>query len=244
MIVIPDGTACRMGYIQRRMNMKTAIIDYGTGNLRSVENALKRLNAGYVITSDASVIRSAGRVILPGVGEASTAMEKLCETGLDKLIPSLTQPVLGICIGMQLMCEYSEEGNTRCLGIFRTAVRRLGEDPGDKRQDMGTSGGTGLKIPEMGWNSIRCVSPESGKQHGKMGDGRMRSPLFDGIPDESHVYYVHSFAPDICADTIAITEYGRPFSAALGRGNFFGTQFHPEKSGSIGQRLLANFLEA
>ena len=175
--------------------MNTVIIDYGTGNLRSVENALKRLGAEYTVTADAADIRSADRVILPGVGEASFAMDRLRESGLDKVIQSLKQPVLGICIGMQILCSSSEEG--------------------------------ALKIPEMGWNSISI---------------KTQSPLFRDIPDDSYVYYVHSFAPDICNDTIAVTEYGRPFSAALARDNFFGTQFHPEKSGSIGQRILENFL--
>ena len=149
------------------------------------------------------------------------------------LMKEVMSYLVGYRLGTQILFDTSEEdGPTPCLGFLKGSVKRF---IARSHQD---------KIPEMGWNSIRCVSPESGKQHGKMGDGRMRSPLFDGIPDESHVYYVHSFAPDICADTIAITEYGRPFSAALGRGNFFGTQFHPEKSGSIGQRLLANFLES
>lgn len=192
----------------------TAIIDYGTGNLRSVENALKRIGADYVLTADADTVRSADRVILPGVGEASSAMENLRATGLDKVIPGLVQPVLGICIGMQLMCRYSEEGDTDCLGIFRTDVRRL-DAPG-------------LKVPEMGWNSISFPGPEPA--------------LFKGTCDGAYVYYVHSYAPDICPDTIAVTEYGMPFSAALGRGNFFGTQFHPEKSGNTGESILRNFL--
>ena len=216
----------------------TAIIDYGTGNLRSVENALKRLNAGYVVTSDAAVIRSADKVILPGVGEASSAMEKLHDAGLDEVILNLTRPVLGICIGMQLLCESSEEGDTACLGIFRTAVRRLGETfPPGSRPDNAIPYKTRLKIPEMGWNSIKCLRTGTG------GTDREDRQFFNGIPDGSYVYYVHSYAPDICEDTIAITEYGRPFSTALRRGNFFGTQFHPEKSGSIGQKILANFLE-
>ena len=198
--------------------MNTVIIDYGTGNLRSVENALKRLGAEYTVTADAAAIRSADRVILPGVGEASFAMDRLRESGLDRVIQSLKQPVLGICIGMQILCSSSEEGGTDCLGIFHTAVRWL---------EAGAGTGGALKIPEMGWNSISI---------------KTQSPLFRDIPDDSYVYYVHSFAPDICNDTIAVTEYGRPFSAALARDNFFGTQFHPEKSGSIGQRILENFL--
>ena len=201
--------------------MNTVIIDYGTGNLRSVENALKRLGAEYTVTADAAAIRSADRVILPGVGEASFAMDRLRESGLDRVIQSLKQPVLGICIGMQILCSSSEEGGTDCLGIFHTAVRRL---------EAGAGTGGALKIPEMGWNSIFRPGGESSCR------------LLAGIEDGSYVYYVHSFAPDICNDTIAVTEYGRPFSAALARDNFFGTQFHPEKSGSIGQRILENFL--
>lgn len=205
--------------------MNTVIIDYGTGNLRSIGNALKRMGAEYLVSSDPSDILSADRVILPGVGEASSAMKRLLDTGLDRVIPSLKQPVLGICIGMQLMCRSSEEGKTECLGIFRTEVRRLSPAHPSMK----------LKIPEMGWNNIRM---ETDGQDGK----QEPCPLFKGIPDGSYVYYVHSFAPDICQDTVAVTEYGHPFSAALDRDNFFGTQFHPEKSGKTGQLILENFL--
>ncbi len=195
-----------------------AIIDYGTGNLRSVMNALERAGAEYVVTSDHDVLRSADHLLLPGVGEASSAMEKLRERGLDGLIPTLTQPVLGICIGMQLMCEYSEEGDAECMGIFSTRVRRL---------DSQLAEGEFLKVPHVGWNTIEELS----------------TPLFDGVSDGSHLYYVHSYAADECEQTIATTEYGVKFSAALGRDNFYGTQFHPEKSGSVGERVLANFLK-
>ena len=192
-----------------------AITDYDTGNLRSVANALRRIGAEFTVTSDAAVLRQADRVLLPGVGEASSAMDKLRERGMDALIPTLTQPVLGICIGMQLMCLDSEEGDTRCLGIFPAHVVRLrgGENP--------------LKIPHVGWDTV----------------GRLRSPLFDGLGEDTYLYYVHSFAAQACDATIAQTDYGGIFSAALGRGNFFGTQFHPEKSGRAGERILRNFLK-
>ena len=192
-----------------------AIIDYDTGNLRSVKNALHRLGAEYVVTDSENVIRTADRVLLPGVGEASEAMGKLRDRGLDKIIPSLTQPVLGICIGLQLMCRYSEEGNTDCMGVFECDVRRFDN-----------SGCHDIKIPHMGWNTIT----------------ELKSPLFKGIDDNVFVYYVHSYRPDLCSQTIAVTEHGANFSAALGRDNFFGTQFHPEKSGRMGEIILRNFL--
>ena len=171
-----------------------AITDYDTGNLRSVANALRRIGAEFTVTSDAAVLRQADRVLLPGVGEASSAMAKLRERGLDALIPTLTQPV---------------------LGIFPAHVVRLrgGENP--------------LKIPHVGWDTV----------------GRLRSPLFDGLGEDTYLYYVHSFAAQACDATIAQTDYGGIFSAALGRGNFFGTQFHPEKSGRAGERILRNFLK-
>ena len=212
------------GYYKKIKTMTTAIIDYGTGNLRSVENALRRTGADYVITSDADTIIRSDRVILPGVGEASSAMQKLRSFGLDRLIPDLKQPVLGICIGMQLMCSFSEEGDTAGLGIFHTAVRKLTQD----------STGPKLKIPEMGWNTIRLT----GQCSGTGGAG-----LFEGIDSRSYVYYVHSYAPDICPQTAAVTEYGREFSAALAKDNFFGTQFHPEKSGKTGERIIDNFIK-
>lgn len=193
-----------------------AIIDYDTGNLRSVKNALMRLGAEFVVTSDHEEIRRADHVLLPGVGEASSAMEKLRERGLDLLIPSLNQPVLGICIGMQLMCRSSQEGDAQCMGIFPTDVKQL---PADLK--------AGIKVPHMGWDTV----------------SDLRGPLFDGIPDGSYFYFVHSFAPEWCTDTIAVTDYGTKFSAALGRANFYGTQFHPEKSGAIGEQLLSNFLK-
>lgn len=195
----------------------TAIVDYDTGNLRSVADALQRCGAGFVVTADETVLRNADRVILPGVGEAASAMAKLRERGLDKVIPTLTQPVLGICIGMQLMCMASEEGNARCMGIFPTIVRRL---------RPAAVNGCRLKVPHVGWDTVNGL----------------KTPLFDGIADNAYVYYVHSFAADICSDTAAMTDYGGSFSAAIARGNFFGTQFHPEKSGTVGAAILRNFL--
>ena len=193
-----------------------AITDYDTGNLRSVANALRRIGAEFTVTSDAAVLRQADRVLLPGVGEASSAMAKLRERGLDALIPTLTQPVLGICIGMQLMCLSSEEGDAACLGIFPTDVVRLPDR---------TANGP-LKVPHMGWDTVDTL----------------RGPLFEGIDAQTYVYYVHSYAPRLCDAAIAATDYGMRFSAALARDNFFGTQFHPEKSGAAGSRILRNFL--
>ena len=189
-----------------------AVVDYDTGNLRSVADALHRAGAEFILTADPALLRRADRVILPGVGEASSAMAKLRERGLDTVIPSLTQPVLGICIGVQLLCRRSEEGDTECLGIFDNEVRRLRTE--------------GLKVPHMGWDSIEDL----------------RGPLFDGLDEGAYVYYVHSYAPQTNADTIARTTYGETFSAAIRRDNFFGTQFHPEKSASVGERILQNFL--
>lgn len=190
-----------------------AVIDYGTGNLCSVENALGRLGGEYLITGDARAIRSASHVILPGVGEAGQAMSSLRRSGLVDVITSLTQPVIGICIGMQLMCRGSEEGDTRCMGIFDTDVVKMKPE-------------NGLKVPHMGWDTI----------------GKLDSPIFCDMAEGEYVYYVHSYAPQLCGDTVAVTNYGVPFSAALQNGNFFGTQFHPEKSGAVGERILKNFL--
>ena len=194
-----------------------AVVDYATGNLRSVADALRRAGAEFTLTADPAVLRRADRVILPGVGEASSAMSKLRERGLDTVIPTLTQPVLGICIGMQLMCLSSEEGDARCMGIFPARVLRL---------PSVTPGGAQFKVPHVGWDTISGLS----------------TPLFRDLAEDTYIYYVHSFAAEPCAATIATTDYGRPFSAALARNNFFGTQFHPEKSGSAGARILQNFL--
>ncbi len=197
-----------------------AVIDYNTGNLKSVENALQRLGADFVITSDEAVVRLASGVLLPGVGEASSAMARLVSTGLDKVIPTLASPVLGICIGMQLMCVHSDEGDVDGMGIFRSPVVKFSPEDSSRNER--------IKIPQMGWNTVSAVS----------------SPLFEDIPDQSWFYYVHSFYAEVCEDTVAVTTYGcRPFSATLRRNNFFGVQFHPEKSGTTGSKLLSNFLE-
>ena len=192
-----------------------AIIDYDTGNLRSVCNALDRIGAEYVLTDDPEVISKADRVLLPGVGEASSAMHKLQERGLCEVIKGLQVPVLGICIGMQLMCRHSEEGDVDCLGIFDADVLKFQAAPS-----------AGVKVPHMGWNAITGL--ETG--------------LFDGLSDGDFVYFVHSFAASVCDDTIAVSENGRKFSAAMRRGNFYGAQFHPEKSGEAGERILRNFM--
>lgn len=193
--------------------MKTVIIKYNAGNVQSVMYALERLGASYLLTDDETEIRSADKVIFPGVGEASTAMSYLRTRGLDRIIPTLTQPVLGTCIGMQLMCRYSEENNTTCMGIFDIDVRRFRSD-------------VGLKVPHTGWNTIN----------------QFRGPLTQGLPDESYVYFVHSYAADVCDDTVATCQYTRPFSAMLQKDNFYAAQFHAEISGNIGQQVLENFL--
>ena len=190
-----------------------AIIDYKCGNLQSVKNALERLGAEYVVTADKEVIRKADRVILPGVGSAATAMQSLIETGLCDTIRSLRRPVLGICVGMQIMCRWSEEGNTECLGIFDSKVKKFIPD-------------SSLKVPHMGWNKI----------------SNLESKLFKDMKGGADVYYVHSYYPALCPDTIATTVHGSMFSGALKYENFYGTQFHPEKSGDVGEQILKNFL--
>ena len=198
-----------------------AIVNYDTGNIRSVINALGRVGCtDWVYTDDKSILAKADKVLLPGVGEASSAMAKLTERGLDTFIPTLTQPVLGICVGTQLMCQSSEEGNAQCMGIFRTKVKKF-------QPTAHCSQPIVPKIPHMGWNQITDL----------------RTPLFKDIDEGAYIYYVHSFYPELCADTIATTHYINDFSGALGRDNFFGTQFHPEKSGTIGAQILKNFLE-
>ena len=207
-----------------------AIVNYDTGNIRSVANALARVGCtDWVYTDDKALLAQADKVILPGVGEASTAMAKLAERGLDTFIPTLTQPVLGICVGTQLMCQSSEEGDVQCMGIFRTKVRKFGSQQPTQDSQPSTFNiqHSTLKVPHMGWNQITDL----------------RTPLFRDIADGAYIYYVHSYYPEVCADTIATSHYINPFSGALGRDNFFGTQFHPEKSGAVGAQIIKNFLE-
>ncbi len=194
--------------------MKVVIIKYNAGNICSVDYALKRLGVDAEISADPAVIRSADKVIFPGVGEAETTMEHLKATGLDKLIKELKQPVLGICLGMQLMCSHSEEGNADCLGIFDVDVKRFIP----KRHED--------KVPHMGWNTI----------------AQTNSDLFNGFDKDEYVYFVHSYYVPVNEHTAAVTDYIHPFSAALYKDNFYATQFHPEKSGGVGERILKNFL--
>ena len=195
--------------------MKVAVIKYNAGNIRSVDYALKRLGVEAVITADEAVLRAADKVIFPGVGEAETTMDFLRASGMDRLIKELRQPVLGICLGMQLMCRHSEEGDVDCLGIFDTDVKRF---ISQRHED---------KVPHMGWNTIP----------------RINSGLFKGFTKEEFVYFVHSFYVPVSDCTAAVTDYIHPFSAALHKDNYYATQFHPEKSGSVGERILRNFLE-
>ena len=189
-----------------------AIVKYSAGNIKSVQNALIRLGYKSIITDDPSELISSEKVIFPGVGEASSAMLYLRERGLDRIILSLKQPVLGICLGLQLMCRFSEEGETKCLGVFDTDVRLF--PPVDK-------------IPHMGWNN--CLT--------------MKGDLFKGLTINNDLYYVHSYYAEISTCTIATCDYILPFSAAMQQGNFYATQFHPEKSAETGEKILKNFLE-
>ena len=197
--------------------MKVAIIKYNAGNIQSVDYALKRLGVEASVTADQDEIRAADRVIFPGVGEASTTMAYLREHKLDKLIVDLKQPVLGICLGLQLMCRHSEENDVECLGIFDETVRRF-----ELNHDLLPS----MKIPHMGWNTI------SG----------LKSKLFDPSIEGEYCYFVHSYYATTGADTAAICSYPLSFSAALQKNNFYAVQFHPEKSGSVGAKILENFL--
>jgi len=193
--------------------MKLVIIKYNAGNIQSVLYALERIGREAVVTDDPAQIVAADKVIFPGVGEASTAMGYLQERGLDGLIKGLRQPVLGICLGMQLMCSYSEENDTNCLGIFEEKVRRFS--------------GEGLKVPQIGWNTIY----------------HLRTPLFEGVDEKTYCYFVHGYYASLGTHTIGKTEYGRAYSSALHRDNFYGVQFHPEKSAQAGERILKNFIE-
>jgi glutamine amidotransferase len=196
--------------------VKIAIVQYNAGNTRSVQYALQRFGITPVITADPELLRAADKVIFPGVGEASSAMKFLREHQLDLVIKDLKQPVLGICLGMQLMCSHSEEGNVEGLGIFSNNVKRFP-----------TQGNSGFKVPHMGWNTLSGC----------------KGKLFEGLPDAPFVYYVHSFYAEIGEATVATTDYILPFSAALQKDNFYALQFHPEKSGIDGELIMRNFLE-
>lgn len=198
--------------------MKLVVIKYNAGNIRSVDYALKRLGVDAEVTADVEKIKSADKVIFPGVGEASNTMKYLRETKLDQVIVSLKQPVLGICLGLQLMCKHSEEGNTDCLGIFDEEVKRFEPKPGE---------GNIYKVPHMGWNTLTHVN----------------SALFDASFENKYVYFVHSFYAAIGPHTAATTNYTQSFSAALHKDNFYATQFHPEKSGTVGAKILENFIK-
>lgn len=192
--------------------MKIVIINYGAGNIQSIKFAIERLGFEAFLSNDWTEIKAADRVIFPGVGEASFAMKMLIDSGLDVLIPTLKQPILGICLGMQLMCNKSEEGNTIGLGIFDVDVIKFTPK---------------VKVPQMGWNQIY----------------NLKSDLFKGISENEYMYLVHSFYVPICSEAIATTDYELEYASALKKDNFYGTQFHPEKSGDIGEQILGNFLK-
>lgn len=191
--------------------MKIAIIDYGAGNIKSIQFAFKRLGFEALLTNNADIIKQADRVIFPGVGEAGHAMTMLKESGLDQLIPRLKQPVLGICLGMQLMCKYTEESNTKGLGIFDVDVKKFTNT---------------VKVPQMGWNTIL----------------NLKSSLFNNITAGEYMYLVHSYYAEQCNEAIATTHYEIDYASALQKDNFYGVQFHPEKSSSTGEQILKNFL--
>lgn len=192
--------------------MKIAIINYGAGNIQSIKFAFRRLGYEAMLTDDAEKIKNADKVIFPGVGEASSAMKMLRESKLDELIPELRQPVLGICLGMQLMCHSSEEGNTKGLGIFDVDVIKFSNR---------------VKVPQIGWNEI----------------SNLKTDLFKGVYEKEHIYLVHSFYAPLCNETIAESDYELTYSSALAKDNFYGVQFHPEKSSDVGEQILKNFLE-
>ncbi len=194
------------------MSKEVVIIDYGAGNIQSIQFALNRLGYTSVLSSDQAVIKNAEKLIFPGVGHAKSAMRQLKETGLHQLIPELTQPVLGICLGMQLMCKSTEEGPTEGLGIFDVNVKHFKIDQ---------------KVPHMGWNLIK----------------NLKTDLFEGLPKETYMYFVHSYYVPSNTESIADSDYGQKFCAALQKENFFGVQFHPEKSGAWGEQILNNFLK-
>ena len=191
--------------------MKLVIINYGAGNIKSIQFAFKRLGINASLSNIPDEIRKADKIIFPGVGEASSAMKMLSESNLDKLIPNLKQPVLGICLGMQLLCNKTEEGNTKGLGIFKTEVKKFSNN---------------VKVPQMGWNTIT----------------NLKSKLFHNIDDNNYMYLVHSYYAEQCAEAIATTNYDIEYASALQHKNFYGVQFHPEKSSKAGEQILMNFL--
>lgn len=192
--------------------MKLVIIDYGAGNIKSIQFAFKRLGVDAKLTNNPEEIKKADKVIFPGVGEASSAMQKLKESRLHQLIPQLKQPVLGICLGMQLLCNSTEEGNTKGLGVFNVTIKRFTNQ---------------VKVPQMGWNTITTL----------------KTKLFKNIKENEFMYLVHSYYAENCSEAIAITNYGLNYASALQKNNFYGVQFHPEKSSLAGEQLLKNFLE-
>lgn len=196
--------------------MKVVLIKYNAGNIQSVKFALNRLGIEPIVTDNITEINSADKVIFPGVGEASSAMNYLKEKELDKIIKNLKQPVLGICLGMQLLCKHSEEGDTNCIGIFDAEIKKF---------NFGNN--SDLKVPQIGWNKIFDL----------------KSDLFKGINENDYMYFVHGYYANLCSDTIAMTDYGINYSSALNKNNFFGVQFHPEKSADDGQTLLENFIK-
>jgi len=189
-----------------------AIIKYNAGNIRSVQNALTRIGEKSIVTDDLSILAEASKVILPGVGEAGTAMQYLEDRKLDHFILNTKKPFLGICLGLQLMCQHSEEGDTTCIGIFDTRVKKFPDR---------------AKVPHMGWNNFE----------------KLDSPIFNKVDSLDDVYYVHSYYADICQDTVATCDYITPFSSALQKDNYYATQFHPEKSASVGEQILMNFMK-
>ena len=191
--------------------MKIVIINYGAGNIQSIKFAIQRLGYEAVLSDDAEEIKHADKVIFPGVGEASSAMAKLRNTNLDKIIPDLKQPVLGICLGMQLMCNYTEEGNTTGLSIFDVDVIKFNNE---------------VKVPQIGWNQIE----------------NLKTDLFKGVKEKEYVYLVHSYYAPMTPETISNSSYGVQYSTALQKDNFYGTQFHPEKSSTAGEKILKNFI--
>ncbi len=191
--------------------MKLSIVNYGAGNIKSIQFAFKRLGYDAVLTDDPELIKVSDKVIFPGVGEASSAMIKLKESGLDELILQLKQPVLGICLGMQLMCNHTEEGDTKGLGIFDVNVKRFSD---------------AVKVPQMGWNTIT----------------NLKSDLFKGVNENEYMYLVHSYYAEQCDESIATSNYDLEYASALENENFYGVQFHPEKSSKAGEKILKNFL--